>query len=133
MQHISPPVVTGRETKYCNTIRMVLERKGHATNADILTDVRRIFPKVTATTIHRATARLASRGELQLAPPDNQGAMRYDVTVVPHDHFVCVRCDMLRDLDIASEVIPILKSRLGGCEITGNITVSGVCQGCRSK
>lgn len=133
MNDVSSAVPGSRETKYCNTIRMVMKYLGHATNAEILHDVQRIFPGVSATTIHRATARLASRGELQTAPPDKQGAMRYDITVKPHDHFVCVRCDMVRDIDIADEVIPIIESRLGGCGIAGNITIAGVCQACRPK
>ena len=119
-----------RETKYCNTIRMVVEYRGHATNAEILSDVRRVFPSISATTIHRATARLAVRGELGHAPSDSKGAMRYDTNLTAHDHFMCVRCGKLLDIDVANDVIPIIERQLEPCEVVGNITVSGLCGCC---
>ncbi|NCU37578.1 hypothetical protein EOL96_00740 [Candidatus Saccharibacteria bacterium] len=131
MMELSTTKPATRETKYCNTIRMVVEYRGHATNAEVHADVCRIFPNVSATTVHRATARLASRGELGVAPADAQGAMRYDANLEPHDHFMCVRCGLLRDITIAQDVLPLITQKLEGCEISGNITISGICRKCR--
>lgn len=119
-----------RETKYCNTIRQIMARRGHATNAEILSEVQQTFPTVSSTTIHRATARLASRGELAVAPADAQGAMRYDANLEAHDHFMCERCGTLRDVTIAEKIIPAVEAELDGCSISGRITIMGTCKLC---
>jgi hypothetical protein len=72
---------TQRQTKYCQSIEQTLHKLGHATNAEILIALRKSFPDLSATTIHRATARLASRGKIAIAPADNSGSMRYDTNV----------------------------------------------------
>lgn len=124
-------VVTPRETKYCNTIRQIMTKRGHATNAEILNDIQQTFPTVSSTTIHRATARLASRGELAVAPADTQGAMRYDANLEAHDHFMCDRCGTLRDVTIAEAIIPAVEAELDGCSISGRITIQGICKHCK--
>lgn len=105
--------------------------RGHATNAEIHAHMRERFPTVSMTTIHRATARLAERGELGIAPPDKQGAMRYDAKTSPHDHFMCESCGMLRDAELSSAIKPIIEREIGDhCSISGNLTVSGTCKKC---
>lgn len=121
---------TARETKYCNAIKLAVARMGHATNADIAAELRKTYPTLSDTTVHRATARLASRGELAVAPADNNGAMRYDNNLQEHDHFMCNHCGQLRDVDIASDVVPLLENKLGSCHISGRIIISGACQSC---
>ena len=120
----------GRESKYCDIIRKSVGQLGHATNAMIIAEVRRTFPGVSATTVHRATARLAARGELMQAPADLQGAMRYETSKDPHDHFMCTLCGQLRDVDIATEVAKLLEEKLAECRPSGRVVVSGVCSRC---
>lgn len=123
-----------RETKYCNAIRVYMATAGHATNADIHAHIRERFPTVSATTIHRATARLAERGDLGVAPSDKQGAMRYDDNTTLHDHFMCERCDMVRDAHLSAELKPIIERKIGeGCAISGSLTVTGLCKKCHKE
>lgn len=121
-----------RSTKYSKAIVPVLARLGHATNARLLSELRQQFPEVSATTVHRATARLADRGEIAIAPPAPDGSMRYDANTTPHDHFACQACSNIRDLHVASELIPRIETELGGCKISGQLLVSGVCGHCLS-
>ncbi len=123
-------VITPRESKYCESIRSVIRQHGHVTNATILADLHKTYPDLSATTIHRATARLAHRGEIKTAPPDPQGSMRYDANTNEHDHFMCSSCGKLRDVDIADYIRPLIESQLEGCHISGRITISGTCQIC---
>jgi hypothetical protein len=44
-----------RQTKYCQAIENVLAECGHATNAELLIELQKSFPDVSATTVHRAT------------------------------------------------------------------------------
>lgn len=122
-----------RQTKYCTEIEAIVHTLGHASNAQILAELQKLFPNVSATTVHRATARLASRDELGTAPADPSGAMRYDANLEPHDHFVCAHCGMLRDVDIADKVQPLLIEAIKGCGISSRITVSGTCKQCAAK
>ncbi len=119
-----------RQTKYCNAVKSTLARYGHATNSMLLDELRRIFPGLSATTVHRATARLAARGEIGLAPAAKDGSMRYDANLQPHDHFVCNDCDNLRDINVKNMLLPILGSFIADCQLSGSITISGTCKNC---
>ena len=124
-------VVTQRQTKYCTAIERLLEKWQHATNAELLAELQKTFPDVSATTVHRATARLAARGTIALAPAAKDGSMQYDSNVVPHDHFQCISCGMLRDTDIKDQVTPILEASIGDCHISGRLTIGGLCKTCK--
>lgn len=120
-----------RQTKYCQAIEASLLTVGHATNAELLKELQRAFPALSATTVHRATARLAERGVISVAPPSQDGAMRYDANALPHDHFMCTVCGRLRDADIKDKVVPIIESSIEDCHISGRLTISGICKQCK--
>lgn len=122
-----------RQTKYCQAIEAKLATMGHATNAELLAELQKAYPNVSATTIHRATTRLAARGSIAVAPPARDGSIRYDAKLIPHDHFMCTSCGMLRDTDIKDTVIPILESSMDDCHISGRLTIGGLCKHCKEK
>lgn len=128
MNKVSP--ITHRQTKNCKDIESILNSMGHATNTEILLALKKTNPSLSATTVHRATARLASRGVIAIAPSAVDGSMRYDANTKPHDHFMCSDCGMLRDTDIKEKVIPILESSMTDCEISGRLTITGECKKC---
>jgi Fur family peroxide stress response transcriptional regulator len=119
-----------RETKYTKEVSLIISKLGHATNAELLNELQKIYPEVSATTVHRSTARLAERGILGVAPSDTQGSMRYDANTQPHDHFVCTNCGGIRDIVVAENIIPTISSALGGCKITGRLLIQGSCETC---
>lgn len=124
-------MIAPRLTKYCQAIENTLGKIGHATNSEILVELRKTYPDLSATTVHRATARLASRGTIAVAPPAQDGSMRYDSNTLLHDHFMCTVCGLLRDTDIKDKVVPILEDSIGeGCSISGQLTISGTCKNC---
>ena len=127
---ITQASANARQTKYCNAIKITLAAQGHATNNDLLHELRKSFPELSATTVHRATSRLAERGEIGIAPASKDGSMRYDSNTEPHDHFQCGNCDLLRDTDVKDRVTPILEASIGDCQISGRLTVSGICKKC---
>ena len=119
-----------RETKYCQPLRDALRRRGHATNAELLQDLQQLYPELSATTVHRLTARLVEDGEVATAPADRNGARRFDATTEPHDHFVCTGCNGLRDLDVAAQIMPLLADAVPDCTIGGRFIINGQCQHC---
>lgn len=126
-------ITAPRKTKNCQEIEQVLGEMGHASNAEILSVLRKRNPQLSATTVHRATARLQSRGAIALAPPAIDGSMRYDTNITPHDHFMCNTCGMLRDTDIKAKVTPVLENSMTDCVVSGRLTISGECKKCHNN
>ncbi len=123
-----------RTTKYVTAVRRALEKRGHATNADLLAMLQVEYPAVSATTVHRVTARLLDAGEVRLAPSGNDHAMRFDVNNQPHDHFMCTTCGLLRDTQLGPSIrAEIEQSIADGCSISGDLVVSGVCKRCKER
>lgn len=123
-----------RTSKYMAATHTLMQRLGHATNAEILDELRRNYPELSATTVHRITTRMIERNELQLAPSALHNVMRYDYNVMPHDHFICNRCDKLRDTNLNVNIRPLIEQSIGdGCSISGSLTVSGICKTCQKE
>jgi len=122
-----------RQTKYCQSIEVVLANIGHATNAQLLDVLQKTYADLSATTVHRATARLAARGTIGIAPTNKGGSTQYDTNITPHDHFQCLVCGLLKDTNIKDKVIPILEASIDGCSISGQLTISGICKKCTNK
>ncbi len=131
--NINTATIPQRQTKYCTQIVQTLRKLGHATNAELLKALRKSFPELSATTVHRATARLASRGTISIAPADKDGSMQYDINTKPHDHFQCLSCGLLKDANVKDEIIPILESSIGDCSVSGQLTINGTCKKCMDK
>lgn len=128
------PVTLDRTTKYVTSVMELMREVGHATNAELLSMLRKKYPTLSATTIHRVTARLLDHGELQLGPSAHDGSMRYDVNTEPHDHFVCAQCGLVRDARLGAIVRPLIEAEVGGgCQISGSLTVSGLCKMCHKE
>lgn len=123
-----------RTTKYVTAVLDIVRSTGHATNAEIWTTLRRTYPAVSATTVHRVTARLLDHGALTLGPVARDGSMRFDANVVTHDHFMCERCGLLKDAVLAPVLGPLIEREIGdGCQISGSLTVSGICKACHKE
>ncbi|MDQ5944541.1 MAG: Fur family transcriptional regulator, peroxide stress response regulator [Patescibacteria group bacterium] len=122
-----------RTTKYSQAVQDFVRAKGHATNADILQALRQAYPDLSATTVHRITARLVEHGELALAPNAPDGSARFDANLDPHDHFACSHCSGLRDVKLDHRLLNALEQDLGGCKITGQLLVQGSCVNCQNR
>jgi|GEM_PF-92273 len=123
-----------RASRYITAVREYVKNVGHATNAELIKELHLHYPELSATTVHRITARMLERGELQLAPNGRGKVLRFDANVEPHDHFMCERCDMLRDANIGDIVRPHIEAAIGNdCSISGSLTVSGICKRCNQK
>lgn len=122
-----------RQTKYAKEVYGALSLLQHATNLEIQNEVRKIFPEVSATTIHRVTARLREQGLIGSAPKTDDGAERYDISPTQHHHFMCEKCDMVCDVpetEGATRVLRQLKELSGQCAIAGSLTMRGLCKSC---
>ena len=119
-----------RETKYTVAVRHAMARLGHATNAELADELRKQYPFVSDTTVHRVTQRLYVSGELNYAPPAKDGSVRYDANLDEHDHFHCEGCGGLRDMRVPQACRALIQHQLGGCAVNGPLTVTGECAQC---
>lgn len=134
MQAIRPP--TSRQTKYAIAVLETLRLYKHATNLELLQNVQNAYPEVSATTIHRVSARLKDNGSIGCAPKPTNGAQRYDINPKPHHHFMCVQCSRICDVPETAEaraVINQLKELSGECALAGTLTMRGICKRCVNK
>lgn len=125
--------ITPRQSKYCNAAREILAQLGHSTNLTLLEVLRQQYPDLSATTVHRITSRLVDRGELQLAPPAQDGAMRFDSNLAIHDHFMCKSCGVLKDASFSPDTLHTIEKQFDDCHISGPITITGLCKNCIAK
>lgn len=124
---------TSRKTHYTTAVLEYVLAQGHATNAEVLASLRKTFPELSATTVHRITTRLAERGELGIAPNTPDGSLRYDANTKPHDHFTCSHCAGLRDITVDRSLRESLETKLGGCQISGQLLIQGSCSICNKE
>lgn len=122
-----------RNTKYTTAVQAFLAQNSHATNAEILSHLKNIYPEVSATTVHRITTRMRERNEIAEAPVSYGNAARFDSNLQPHDHFQCLTCDRLRDITLPASVIESLQEIMGDCKLTGHLTIQGTCAQCCNK
>lgn len=122
--------ISSRQTKYCTDIEKSLKKMGHATNAELLKVLKTSYPNLSATTVHRATARLAARGDISIAPPAKNGVIRYDINTSDHDHFLCTSCDLILDINIRKEISKSIEKMIDDCQISGQLTINGTCKKC---
>lgn len=125
-----------RQTKYVTAVYEVLRELNHATNLELLQHVQLIYPEVSATTIHRVTARLKERGIIGRAPKPADGSERYDISTAPHHHFMCSNCSGICDMpetEEASRVVSQLKNLSRQCAFAGTLTLSGICIKCKGE
>lgn len=123
-----------RTSKYIEAVRVCMHGLGHFTNAELLEVLRHTYPEVSATTVHRITARMVERGELQFAPAGRENVKRFDTNLAPHDHFCCESCGMLRDAELRARILPLVEEALGeDCAISGSLTISGICKQCHKE
>lgn len=125
--------ILARQSRYCDAVLECAKKLGHATNLEVLSELQKTYPKLSATTVHRITARLVERGELQLAPPALDGAMRFDFHAATHDHFMCHSCGRLRDTTVSPDLLSSLEAQFEDCHISGPITISGLCKLCTKE
>jgi Fe2+ or Zn2+ uptake regulation protein len=120
-----------RSTKYIRAVKDIILAMGHASNGEILGELRKVYPDVSSTTVHRVTTRLIERKEIGVAPPSQDLSMRFDSNTKPHDHFMCSKCGMLKDANIQERLREDLERIIGdNCRISGRLMITGVCSRC---
>lgn len=109
----------------------VRSRCDHPSAELIYEQVHETDPKISLGTVYRNLNILASEGQIldiKLAEAD-----RYDLTTMPHSHFLCEKCGNLSDIEMPESVSHDGET-VGGYEIHSHQTLyRGICPDCLSK
>ena len=110
----------------------VKSRCDHPSAEQIYQQVKSIDPNISLGTVYRNLAVLADEGlilDVKLA-----GADRYDLTTMPHNHFVCEHCKKVFDIDIPYECNMDCFQNDSGFLIHSHQTIfTGLCPECLEK
>ncbi len=106
-----------------------LVRLGHATNLELHHEVQASMPRLTVQSVHRITTRLLGRGQIGLASSDGSVQV-LDARADVHDHFVCMSCGGIIDINLPESVIDDIQDQLGRNLVRDGITIRGRCENC---
>lgn len=79
---------------------------GHLTAEEVFDLVRERLPTISLKTVYETLHSLVAVGELQELPL-GAGPTRFDPTVRPHHHLICLDCHRITDADFDTDTIPI--------------------------
>lgn len=116
-----------RNTKQKAIIKLAIEGLYHPTAEEVLVAVGKIDASIGRATIFRALNEYVKEGNLLKLNFDKK--VVYDTQAFDHDHFVCVKCNRIIDLDKTEVVKPPEKLHV----LSSNITFYGICDECLKK
>ena len=123
-------------TRRNEVLEVFLTCEYHITANQLVELVHKKNPKIGIATVYR-TLKLITEAGIARAVEFGDGTMRYehDYGHEHHDHIVCIRCGMFREINndgIESEQVAIA-GKLGFSLIRHKMVLYGVCPVCRKK
>lgn len=110
--------------------RLIARSHRHLTAEALLREAAAEHPGLALPTVYSTLELFAELGVVRrVAAP---GAARYDTDPSPHDHFTCVRCGELYDLDTSAGRAAARRAAeaAGHAVESASVVVSGVCVSC---
>jgi len=122
-----------------NTIQRQLVYNGvkelniHATAEQVYEYVIATHPTISKATVYRNLSQMTESGEL-LNIGNHYGSTHYDHNCHEHHHFICEDCRRVFDVEGDFSKMLDRMSGINGFEIKNiNLSLSGLCEGCKSK
>jgi len=108
---------------------VIRKSKRHMTAEQIYMEAKQVLPSIAMGTVYRNLGLMTAAGEvLRIEIPGRPD--RFDKTVVPHHHCVCVRCGEVYDVPVP-DLTHQLSKMLGAPVERYDLTVHVVCEACR--
>lgn len=103
----------------------------HPSADAIYQQVRKRFPMISLGTVYKALERFHEAGLIQKVSPLTELA-RYDAVVKPHHHLVCLKCQMIKDIEDSSVEKKITLSPVNGFQVVRQqVLFQGYCPTCQ--
>ncbi len=110
----------------------LLSRDDHPTADTIYENLRKEFPNISLGTVYRNMNLLVETNEA-IKLSSKLGPDRYDAKMAPHYHFVCQKCEGVKDL-VLDGVIDLEEkaaSNLGAIITAHDLSFYGICSSCK--
>lgn len=110
------------------------DRKDHPTADTIYTGVRDEYPNISLGTVYRNLMVLRDTGKIRTVDVGD-GVIHFDADTSEHNHFICMRCGRVEDLEMESidRVKEIAATNFAG-KITGySAYFYGICESCLTE
>ena len=109
---------------------VIMKSDRHLTADDIYFEAKKVMPSIAIGTVYRNLNIMADAGEIQRIEIAGQ-ACRFDKTLDKHEHFYCVRCGDLMDVnlpDIKKEIEDMFGTKI----LSFNLSMGYVCDKCKA-
>ena len=104
---------------------------GHLTAEQIYQLAKKQLPQIAMGTVYRNLGLMVQDGEIQRIESAG-GPDFYDKNNAPHEHFYCVSCGSLIDMDVP-DLKQFLQERTGEPILSCQLSVRYVCRSCRKS
>lgn len=114
--------------------RELASTEEHPDADSIFRAVQARMPTVSVDTVYRTLWMLHDLGLVATLGPQRHG-VRFDANLEPHHHYICVRCNLVRDFesaDLTALHLPDAVKALGSIA-DANVQVRGVCAKCLAE
>jgi Fur family ferric uptake transcriptional regulator len=143
--HDQPPTTDGwrstlrakgyRLTPQRELVLAAVDRLGHATPDEILTQVREESQAVNASTVYRTLELLEELGLVRHAHLTDRAPTYHSTTAPAHVHLVCRSCQGVTEVDpqFLEPLTGSLRERYDFSTDVGHLTIFGTCGPCRGE
>ena len=115
-------------------IEILSRDRTHPTVDEVYRQVVVTMPEVSRTTVYNTIREMATLGEVVEVQDISDGGIRYDTCAESHNHFFCLSCRSLIDVDVDLPGAESYSGALEGCQIVKQqLTLYGICPACRDK
>lgn len=118
-----------RNTKQKDLILKIINNSCIHPNANEVYELARVeLPHISLGTVYRILNNLTEKGKIRTIQTNNN-IHRYDNVNIKHDHFVCIRCGEVEDVNkiFDKEIKIINNNKVLDCDIT----YKGICNKCQ--
>jgi len=111
--------------------RVLCETHDHPSASVIHERVREEIPNISLATVYRNLEAMLAAGRINAV--SGAPECRFDANTLPHHHFFCQRCHLIRDVPAKGAGVSLTyPESIDGCSVTGaQLLFSGYCHACR--
>lgn len=107
--------------------------KEHPSAEIIYQNVKKRFPMISLGTVYKTLERFYEVGLIQKVSPMTEVA-RYDAMINPHHHFVCVKCQAIKNAgDVLADQTITVPETHGFHVLRPQIVFQGYCPNCKPR
>ncbi len=109
-------------------IETVRNEGGHVTAESVFDRVRAELPTISLKTVYETLHSLVAVGELREIRLGT-GPTRFDTTVRPHHHLICLKCNRIDDIDFEAQGVTVDQPK-GFSIVRTDVIAWGLCSAC---